>query len=93
VPVILYHRKPDGLIYYERDVSRSVMAITQRLFVDGPDPLPAAPATAATPVVHNAWLQRCRDAGCSVKVETLTNEQGAGQQDCPRHDRNPASPI
>jgi hypothetical protein len=76
VPIILYHRKPDGLIYYERAASLpSANLTTQRLSFVGPDSVPDAPASAATPREHNAWLQRCRDAGCAVKVEALNAEQ------------------
>ena len=76
VATIFYHRGPDGLIQYER--APGVVAsnlTTQQLMVVGPEPIPDAPAHAATAVEHNAWLQRCRDAGCVVKVEALAAQQ------------------
>jgi hypothetical protein len=89
VPVILYHRGPDGLIHYERAASlASPIPTTQQLLVDGPDPMPDAPAKAATAVEHNAWLQRCRDADCTVKVKALAAEQEADQ---PRGLHHPAT--
>jgi hypothetical protein len=76
VPIILYHRMPDGLIRYERAANpASELPTTQKLLVVGPGDVPDAPDHTATPVEHNAWLQRCRDAGCTVKVEALTAEQ------------------
>ena len=76
MPTILYHRRPDGLILYERATSEAGLKVTtQQLSVVGPDLIPDAPAHAATAVEHNAWLQRCRDAGSTVKVQALTEEQ------------------
>lgn len=76
MPIIHYHRKPDGLIYYERAASpASPILTTQQLVVVGPDPIPDAPSLTATAVEHNAWLKRCREAGCTVKVKALAVEQ------------------
>jgi hypothetical protein len=76
VPTILYHRKPDGLIHYERAFGvASAIPTTQQLLVDGPDPIPDAPSRAATAVEHNAWLKRCLDAGRTVKVKALAEQQ------------------
>ena len=73
---ILYHRKPDGLIHYERAAGVAAFKVTtQQLLVVGPEPIPDAPAHAVTAVEHNEWLQRCRDAGCIVKVKALAEEQ------------------
>jgi len=76
VPIILYHRRRDGLILYERATSGAALKVTtQQLSFVGPDLIPEVPAHAATAVEHNAWLQRCRDAGCTVKVQALAEEQ------------------
>jgi hypothetical protein len=76
VKTVLYHRGLDGLVRYERAASpASELPITQRLLVKGPGDVPEAPTHTATPVEHNAWLQRCREAGYTVKVEVLTTEQ------------------
>jgi hypothetical protein len=73
---ILYHRRPDGLIQYERAPGVAAFKLTtQQLMFVGPEPIPDAPNHAATAVEHNAWLQRCRDAGCMVKVEALAAQQ------------------
>jgi hypothetical protein len=72
VAFILYHRKPDGQIHYEQAGELApTKTTTQRLEIIGPDPIPDAPAHEPTVVEHNAWLQRCRDSGHTVKVTTV----------------------
>lgn len=74
--IIFYHRRHDGLIRYERAANPAAgLPTTQRLLVVGPGEVPDAPIPTATAVEHNAWLQRCRDAGCSVKLQVLTADQ------------------
>jgi hypothetical protein len=76
VPVIFYHRRPNSLVYYEQAANvPSATSITQRLSIVGPEPIPDAPAHGATAIQHNAWLRRCQDAGCTVKVKALAEKQ------------------
>jgi hypothetical protein len=74
---ILARRMPDdGLVHYGLSVSDPFspsLPPVEKITIQGPGQVPTGPGTTATPAKHAEWLDQCRKAGFTVKIEIVTS--------------------